>query len=161
MLLQRLGRIKENVEEFAEFMFRPEPRPLPSLVELVDRLLRPEREHTVEESDTEENFEELQADAPFLSQEEHDEAGEIIASIANRCALRDLLEEMAAEGRSRKIQDFVVTTLLKSVGDAGSSIHVRANGSQLRSCAYAGDDLLIEPSTLARDTNQKGRAAVI
>lgn len=146
MLLQPLGRVSPNADKFAEFVFRPEPQPLPSLVEIVERLLRPERESSSEEIDIEDNFQELPSEPAFLTAEEESEAEQVLASISNSCTLTDLLDELASQGRSLKLRDLVVTTLLKSLGDPDSKIQVRARQEKVENDLYRGSQLLLEPN---------------
>jgi hypothetical protein len=145
MLLRPLGRVSSQSEEFAELVFRPEPRPLPSLVEIVERLLRPEREGSNDATDFEDNFQEVHPEAAFLTAEEESEAEQVLASIANPCTLSDLLDELASQGRSLKLRDLIITTLLKSVGDPDSAVRVTRGNAKLESDLYAGSELTIEP----------------
>lgn len=161
LLLQRLGILSGSAEEFAEYVFRPEPRPVASLLELVDRLLRPEREYVVDTSDSEGNFEELQPERPFLTEEEQAEGEEIISSIQNPCSLTDLLDEMNAQGRTPKVQDLVVTALVKSLGDPHPKISVRAVDAEVRSERYGGAELFLDPSNVRATENSQSRAAVV
>jgi hypothetical protein len=161
ILLHPLGQVSVRAEEFADFVFRPEPFPLPSLVEIIERLLRPEREHSNEETDTEENFQELQAEPLFLSAEEEAEAEEVLASVANQCTLSDLLDEMAAQGRSLKMRDLVVTTLLKSIGDPNAGICVTAGDTKVNSDLYKGAELIIAPSGRHSAESPRGKALTI
>ncbi len=142
---EQLGRLSGTADEFATFIFRPEPRPLFSLVEIVDRLLHPEREYREDASDSEGHFEELQAASPFLSEQEEAEAEEMITSIANPCTLSLLLYEMAAQGRSLRVQDLVVTSLLKAIGDSDTTVRVTASEGRLNVGHYAGAELMLEP----------------
>jgi hypothetical protein len=158
---EQLGRLSAKADEFAIFIYRPEPRPLFSLVEVVDRLLRPEREHREEVSDNEEHFEELQADSDFLSEEEEVEAGDLIASIANPCTLSELLDEMAAQGRSLRVQDLVVTTLLKTIGDPDRAIRVTASEGRLNAVHYAGMELMLQPGKSETHNVDHSRAAAL
>lgn len=145
MLLHLLGRVSANAEKFAEFVFRPEPHPLPSLVEIVERLLRPERESSNDETDSENDFLELPSEPAFLTAEEESEAEQILASIANPCTLSELLDELASQGRSLKLRDLVVTTLLKSLGAPDSRLRVRAGEVKIESDLYTGSQLFLEP----------------
>lgn len=147
LFLEPLGALSARAEEFATFIFRPEPRPLFSLVEIVDRLLHPEREYREEVLDSEEHFEELQTAASFLSEQEESEAEEMIASIANQCTLSDLLDEMAAQGRSLRVQDLVVTTLLKAIADTDTIVGVTAIEGRLKAIHYAGAELMLGRSS--------------
>lgn len=144
MLLQPLGRVSANVEDFAELVFRPEPRPLPSLVEMVERLLRPERECPNTETDSEDRLRDLPSQPAFLTAEDESEAEQILASITNPCALSDLLDELASQGRSLKLRDLIVTTLLKSVGDPNSRVRVTAGQAKIESDLYIGSELTLE-----------------
>jgi hypothetical protein len=161
ILLQPLGRICLRAREFAEFLFRPQPRPLPSLVEIIERLLRPERERSDEETDAEENLQELQADPLFLSAEEEAEADGLLASVVNPCTLSDLLDEMAAQGRSLKMRDLVVTTLLKSIGAPDAGIRVIAGATNLSSDFYTGTELIIAPAEVRNNELPGENAAAI
>jgi hypothetical protein len=145
MLQQPLGRVSTSAEEFAEFVFRPEPHPLASLVEIVERLLRPERESANEETDFEDNFRELPSEPAFLTAEEQSEAEQVLASIVNSCTLSDLLDELASQGRSLKLRDLVVTSLLKSLGDPDSTVRVTAGEKKIESDLYIGSQLVLEP----------------
>lgn len=145
MLLLEIGRVAASAQKFAEFVFRAEPRPLPSLVEIVERLLRPEREFSNEETDIENNFQELPSPAAFLSREEESEAEQVLDSIAIRCTLSELLEELASQGRSLKLRDLVVTTLLKSLADRNSRIRVTTGPEKIESDLYTGSQLILEP----------------
>lgn len=153
---ERLGSLSAKADEFASFLFRPVPRPLFSLVEIVDRLLHPEREYREEISDSEEHFEELH-DSSFLSEREESEATEIIASIANQCTLTELLDEMAAQGRSLRVQDVVVTTLLKAIGDPGNAVHVSGSEKRLNALHYTGAELMLGPRASETQNNGHGR----
>lgn len=161
LLRERLGPISARAKEFADYLFRPEPHPLFSLVEVVDRLLRPEREHRGEISDCDELFEEIQAELPFLSMEEEAQAEEIIASIKRPCSLNELLNEMAAQGRSLRVQDLVVTNLLKSLGNAESFVSATPSDTRLKSIYYTGTDLLLRPMKAEMFNNGNYRMAAI
>jgi hypothetical protein len=145
MLLQPIGGVSPYADKFAQFVFRPEPQPLPSLVEIVERLLRPERESSYEEIDSEDNFQELPSEPAFLTAEEESEAEQVLASIANPCTLTDLLDELASQGRSLKLRDLVVTTLLKNLGDPDSRVRVTAGPTKVENDLYIGSQLLLEP----------------
>lgn len=145
MLLLRLGEVSARAKEFAELVFRPEPHPLPSLVEIVERLLRPERECSTDETEYEDNLQELHPEPAFLTAEEESEAEEVLESIANPCSLSELLDELASQGRSLKLQDLVITTLLKSIGDPDSALSVTTSKTKLENELYKGSELAIEP----------------
>jgi len=66
-------------------------------------------------------------------------------SIANPCTLSLLLYEMAAQGRALRIQDLVVTTLLKAIGDPDTTVRVTASEGRLNVGHYAGSELMLEP----------------
>ncbi|MCI0536370.1 MAG: hypothetical protein L0Z50_14205 [Verrucomicrobiales bacterium] len=156
LLLSPLGRLAAKVEEFAEFVFRPEPRPVVSLVEMVDRLLQAEKQHHAPASDADSNLEAVEPQPPFLSIEQEAQAKAMLESIAGPCLLTEVLEEMASQGLALKVQDLVVTHLLRSIGQADSSLRVLANGGKLVSDGYAGDELAIEPlrTTSPRSTTE-------
>jgi hypothetical protein len=145
VLLQPLGRISTTVANFAALVFRPEPRPLPSLLEIVERLLRPEREPSNRDTDIESNFQEVPSEPAFLSAEEDSEAEQVLASIASPCTLSELLDELGSQGRSLKLRDLIVTTLLKSVGDASSRVRVTAGDKRIESDLYIGSEMFLEP----------------
>lgn len=151
LLLTPLGRLAGSAERFADCVFRVEPRPLVSLVEMVDRLLQAEKEHHAPSGDTESDLEGVEPEPPFLNAEALTQAETMLSSISEPCRLADVLAEMIAQGLTPKVQDLVVTTLLKSIGQADSLLRVSSADAQLISAHYAGDDLEIEPVTrLAR-----------
>jgi hypothetical protein len=87
LLRMPVGRLAAHVEEFVEFVFRPEPRPLPSLVEMVDRLLQPEIEHHAPTDDADSDLEGVEPEPPFISTEEFAQAGAMLSSISESCLL--------------------------------------------------------------------------
>jgi len=145
LLLMPLGRLAAGAEAFAEFVFRPEPRPLASLVEIVDRLLQPEKEHHADTGDVESDLEEVEPEPPFLSTEERAQAEAMLVSIKEPCLLTDVLKEMATQGLKPKVRDLVVTELLKIVGTRESPLRVCGAGSKLSFDGYSGHELTIEP----------------
>jgi len=148
LLLTPLGRLVGKSEEFADCVFRPEPRPLVSLVEMVDRLLQAEKEHHAPTEDIEADLETVEAEAPFLTADSMAQAEAMLTSISEPCRLTDVLAEMVTQGLTSKVQDLVVTTLLKSIGQPDSPLRVSSSNTQLISVRYAGDDLEIEPITI-------------
>lgn len=147
LLLTPLGRLAAKADEFAEIVFRPEPRPLVSLVEMVDRLLQAEREPHARTEDADSDLEAVAPEPPFLSVEDEAQANAMLESIREPCRLTDVLEEMAAQGLTPKARDRVVTDLLKAIGQADLPLRVSPNGGKLASAEYAGDELMIEPQT--------------
>jgi hypothetical protein len=144
LLLMPMGRLAANAEEFAELVFRPEPRPLASLVEMVDRLLQPEKEHHAPTGDADSDLEGVEPEPPFLNVDELAQAEAMLASINEPCRLTDVLQEMSAQGLTPKVRDLVVTELLKSVGAPETHLQVRRAGSKLAFDGYLGDELTIE-----------------
>jgi hypothetical protein len=147
LLMTPLGRLAARVDEFAELVFRPEPRPLVSLVEMVDRLLQAEREQHTRTEDSDSDLEAVAPEPSFLSAEDEAQANAMLESISKPCLLTDVLEEMAVQGLTQKARDRVVTDLLKAIGQADSPLRVSPNGGKLDSAQYAGDELMIEPMT--------------
>lgn len=144
LLLIPLGRLAANAEEFAEFVFRPEPRPIPSLFEMVDRLLQPEKAHHAPTGDADSDLEGVEPEPPFLSADELSQAEAMLMSINQQCRLTDVLNEMATQGLKPKVRDLVVTELLKSIGTPESHLKVRRAGPKLSFDGYLGDELAIE-----------------
>ena len=144
LLLMQMGRLAPNADEFAEFVFRPEPRPLPSLVEMVDRLLQPEKEHHTATGDAESDLEGVEPEPPFLNTDELSQAEAMLMSINQPCLLTDVLQEMSTQGLKPKVRDLVVTELLKSVGTLESRLRVLGTGRKLAFDGYTGDELAIE-----------------
>jgi hypothetical protein len=147
LLLTPLGRLIDHAEEFAEFIFRPEPRPITSLVEMTDRLLQPEKERHTPMGDADIDLQGVDPEPPFLSSDEQAQAEVMLASICQPCLLTDVLKEMAVQGYDVKTRDLVVTELLKTIGISGSRLQVRAAGTGLFTEGYSGDELAIELST--------------
>jgi hypothetical protein len=147
LLLDPLGRLVTKAEEFAEFVFRPEPRPLVSLLEIVERLLQAEKEHRGASGDSEADLEAIDPEPPFLSAEEQAQAESMLASISQPCRLTDILTEMGTQGLAPKVQDLVVTTLLKMIGQVDTSLRVLSADEKLSAQEYGGHDLIIEPLT--------------
>ena len=140
--MSRLARDVQS-ELFATFLYRPEATPLPSLIEMVDRLLRPESERREEAVDHPIDLEDAYRGAPFLSEEELNVAEQFLESITRECRLTDVINEMGAQGIGRKVQDVVVTNLLKSAGTEGSRLRVARGDGAIVSDSYSGDDLRI------------------
>jgi hypothetical protein len=149
LLSTQLGRLAINAEDFAEFVFRPEPRPLPSLVEIVDRLLQPEKEHHGQIGDADGDLEGVEPEPPFLSEDEQAQASAMLASITEPCRLTDVLTEMSTQGLTPKVRDLVVTELLKAIGETNRPLQVRGTGTRLSFDDYSGEELAIEPSSKA------------
>lgn len=154
LLMTRVGRLAAKAEEFAEFIFRPEPRPLVSLVEMIDRLLQAEREQHAPPEDSNNDLDVVEPEPAFLSVEDEAQARAMLKSITEPCLLTDVLNEMGAQGLSAKARDRVVTDLLKAIGQTESLLQVRASGATLTSADYAGDDLAIAPLTSLLSTAQ-------
>jgi hypothetical protein len=55
---------------------------------------------------------------------------------------------MAAQGLTPKVQDLVVTTLLKTIGQTDFPLRVSSAKTKLTSMRYYGDELVIEPLTM-------------
>ena len=151
LLLTPMGRLAASVGEFAEFVFRPEPRPLPSLVEMVDRLLQPEKDHYTPTGDADGDLEGVEPDPPFLNADDLAQAEAMLTSINEPCLLTDVLKEMSTQGLKPKVRDLVVTELLKIAGTPASRLRVLGTGRKLVFDGYTGDELAIEllPNTPA------------
>jgi hypothetical protein len=144
LLLMPTGRLAASAEEFAEFVFRPEPRPLPSLVEMVDRLLQPEKEHHQPIGDADSDLTGVEPEPPFLNADEFAQAEAMLTSINEPCFLTDVLKEMSTQGLKPKVRDLVVTELLKISGTPKSRLRVLGTGRKLAFDDYTGDELAIE-----------------
>jgi len=120
------------------------------LIEIVERLLQAEKEVSSQVGDQTADLEEVQPDPPLLSPEDQEQAYTLLASINQRCRLSDVLEEMASQGLSPKVQDLVVTTLLKAIGQQDSLIHLYPLNTRLAGDRYIGHDLLIDPQVSDR-----------
>lgn len=145
LLLAPLGILAANVQDFAGLVFRPEPRPAVSLIEMVDRLLQAERQRE-DVPEEESSLEQIDSEPPFVSELEQIQAETMLSSIRHRCELAEILDEMETEGLSLKAQDLVITTLLKSMGRGDSPLRVLKSNSRLQTELYSGDDLVIEPA---------------
>jgi hypothetical protein len=144
LLLMTTGHVAANAEDFADFVFRPEPRPLPSLVEMVDRLLQPEKEHHAPTGDADGDLEGIEPEPPFLVAEDFAQAEAMLTSINEPCLLTEVLREMSTQGLKPKVRDLVVTELLKIAGTSESRLHVLRTGRKLAFDGYTGDELTIE-----------------
>lgn len=156
LLLMPTGRVAAVAEEFAEFVFRPEPRPLPSLVEMVDRLLQPEKEHHAPTGDADGDLKGIEPEPPFLNAEDFAQAEAMLTSINEPCLLTDVLKEMSTQGLKPKVRDLVVTELLKIAGTPESRLRVLGTGRKLIFDGYTGDELAIEllPAASASRSSQ-------
>lgn len=146
LLLTPMGRLCANADDFSELMFRAEPRPLFSLVEIVERLMQAEQERHEPDTDREGDLIEAEIEPPFLNPEVLAAAETFLGSISRPCELSDVLGEMAAQGLEDKTQDLVVTTLLKSVGVPDCPLRVASTGRKIDTPRYAGDELAIIPA---------------
>lgn len=151
LLLMPTGRLAAEAEEFAEYVFRPEPRPLPSLLEIVDRLLQPEKERHVPIGDADGDLDGVEPEPPFLDADDFAQAEAMLISINEPCLLTDVLKEMSTQGLKPKVRDLVVTELLKICGTPESRLRVQGTGRKLAFDGYIGDELAIEldPAGLA------------
>ena len=139
-----LGRLGVSAEEFAEYIYRPEPRPIPSLVEIIDRLLQPEKEQHAPAGDADTDLDGVDPEPPFLSPDELAQAEAMLMSVTEPCQLTDILKEMATQGLKPKVRDLVVTELLKTIGASDSRLQVTGTGRKLSFDGYWGDELAIE-----------------
>jgi len=94
LLQMPLGRLGMSAEEFAEYIYRPEPRPIPSLIEIVDRLLQPEKEQHAPAGDADTDLDGVDPEPPFLSPDELAQAEAMLMSVTEPCQLADILKEM-------------------------------------------------------------------